>query len=276
MFKALRFKIILRNNIGFWRISSIVSLYMLFANVLPMRAGELSYMYLLKKNANTSGTKSFASLITGAFADAFIILIAMVFVAWHLRTEIANRSTEISISGLFSSLLQKILGSKLFLIIAISVLIIIIVAILLKLRNYRARLIRFWAYMKCKSIEIFNELINIRFDFRLLEIIVFSILIIILRFGTQWVIVRSMNLEIDIWQFCFAILFGVLFSLLPIHGPAGFGTVEAPWVLALAYLGVPSKDAIISGFSLHIIIILFCAILGIYGAIGLNRLKIED
>jgi len=85
-----------------------------------------------------------------------------------------------------------------------------------------------------------------------------------------------MNLEIDIWQFSFAILFGVLFSLLPIHGPAGFGTVEAPWVLSLAYLGVPSKDAIISGFSLHIIIILFCVILGLYGAIGLNRLKIKD
>jgi uncharacterized protein (TIRG00374 family) len=281
MFKALRFKIILRNNIGFWRISSIVSLYMLFANVLPMRAGELSYMYLLKKNANTPGTKSFASLITGAIADAFLMLIAMILVAWHLRSQIVSRSTEISISGLFSSLLQKLPEPKFFMILAILALIIIIVVILLKWKNYRLKLLKFWAFIKSKSIEIFNELTNIRFDLRLLGIIFFSVLIIVLRFGTQWVIVRSMNVEINIWQFSFAILFGVLFSLLPIHGPAGFGTVEAPWVLALAYLGIPSKDAIISGFSLHIIIILFCVILGLYGAIGLGKikpcgLKIED
>ncbi len=249
---------------------------MLFANVLPMRAGELSYMYLLKKNANTPGTKSFASLITGAVADALLILIMMFFVAWHLRSEIVNRSTEISISGLLSSLLQKLPESKLFMILVILALISIIVAILLKWKNYRLKLLKFWAFIKSKSMEIFNELTNISFDLRLLGIILFSVLIIVLRFGTQWVIVRSMNVEINIWQFSFAMLFSVLFSLLPIHGPAGFGTVEAPWVLALAYLGVPSKDAIISGFSLHIIIIIFCVILGLYGAIGLNRLKIED
>jgi len=67
--------------------------------------------------------------------------------------------------------------------------------------------------------------------------------------------------------------FGVLFSLVPIHGPAGFGTVEAPWVLALMYLDVSEKDAITSGFSLHIMIILFCVILGISGAIGLRKVR---
>ena len=55
-----------------------------------------------------------------------------------------------------------------------------------------------------------------------------------------------MGLAINIWQYFFAILFGVLFSLVPIHGPAGFGTVEAPWVLALVYLDVSEKDAITS------------------------------
>jgi len=277
-FKAIRFKIILRNGISFWQISKIVSLYMFFANVLPMRAGELSYMYLLKKQANTPGTKSFASLITGAIADAFIVFIAMIFVAWHLRYEIINRSYEISVSDLFSSLFQKLINSKLLMIILVLALTLIISVILFKLKSYGQKLSKLLLLTKEKVIEIFKELSYISFDLRFLGIVIFSILIILLRFGTQWVIVRSMNLEINIWQFLFAILFGVLFSLLPIHGPAGFGTVEAPYVLALTYLNVPNKDAIISGFSLHIIIMLFCIILGIYGAVGLwaYGLKIKD
>lgn len=277
-FKALRFKIILRSDINFWQISTIVSLYMFFANFLPMRAGELSYMYLLKKKANTSGTKSFASLITSAIADAVIISIAMFFVLWRLRYEIINRSYEISVSDLFSSLTYRIISSKLLVIIIALALVLIIGIILFKLKNYKERLSKHLLLVKGKIIAIFKELSYINFDLRLLGIIILSILIISLRFSTQWIIVRSMNLEINIWQFLFAILFGVVFSLLPIHGPAGFGTVEAPYVLALTYLNVPSKDAIISGFSLHIIIMLFCIVLGAYGAIGLWAcgLKIKD
>ncbi len=277
-FKALRFKVILRSGIGFWQMSTIVSLYMFFANFLPMRAGELSYMYLLKKKANTSGTKSFASLITGAIVDAVIIFIAMVFVAYYLRYEIIDRFYEISVSDLSSSLIHKVISSKLLIVITALVLVLIFGVILIKLKNYKKKLSKHLLFIKNKITEVFKELSYINLDIRLLGIIIFSILIIVLRFGTQWIIVRSMNLEISIWQFLFAILFGVLFSLLPIHGPAGFGTVEAPYVLALTYLNVPSKDAIISGFCLHIIIMFFCIILGVYGAIGLwiYGLKIKD
>lgn len=277
-FKALRFKTILRSDIGFWQISMIVSLYMFFANFLPMRAGELSYMYLLKRKANTSGTKSFASLITSAIADMIIVFIAMVFVLWRLRYEIMNRYYEISASDLLSSLLHKILNSKILIIIVALTLAFVLITILFKLENHKQTIIRYLSFVRSKVIEIFKELSYVSFDVRLLGIIILSILIISLRFGTQWVIVRSMNLEINIWQFLFALLFGVLFSLLPIHGPAGFGTVEAPYVLALTYLNVPNRDAIISGFSLHIIIMLFCIVLGAFGAIGLwvCGLKIED
>jgi len=55
-----------------------------------MRAGELSYVYLLKKQAGTPGTKSFASLIVGGIADAILILIAMFAVGWYLRDALAE------------------------------------------------------------------------------------------------------------------------------------------------------------------------------------------
>jgi len=243
---------------------------MFFANILPMRAGELSYMYLLKKKANTSGTKSFASLVAGAIADAVLLFTGMLVVAWHLRVVPANRSMELLVSDFINSWIHKLAGSKLFIVIFLFVILIGTVLIRYVWRNRKPKT---FEIIKTKVIEIFRELGSIRFDIRLLTIIVFSILIMVLRFSTQWYIVRSMGLFINIWQFTFAILFGVLFSLVPIHGPAGFGTVEAPWVLALVYLNVPEKDAITSGFSLHIVVLLFCVIIGLFGSISLKKFK---
>jgi uncharacterized membrane protein YbhN (UPF0104 family) len=177
---------------------------------------------------------------------------------------------ELLVSDFVTSWIHKLASSKLLIVIFFLVIIIGIVLIRYVLKN---RKLKTFGIIKTKVIEIFRELGSVRFDFRLLAIILSSILIIVLRFSTQWYLVRSMELSINIWQFSFAILFGVLFSLVPIHGPAGFGTVEAPWVLALVYLNVPEKDAITSGFSLHIIIILFCSILGFFGAIGLKKIR---
>jgi uncharacterized protein (TIRG00374 family) len=266
-FKATRFRAILRSDIGLGRIFSIVSLYMFFANFLPMRAGELSYMYLLKREANTPGTKSFASLIVGVIADMMILLVMMIIVAWHLRSKLAERSMHLLVSDFAESLIHKFTGLRLIIMI-FAVLLILVAGFLLIRQVFK----KYFLTIKGKFIEVLRELAFIKPDVRLLAIILFSILIITFRFATQWYVVRSMEVNIDIWQFAFALLFGVLFSIIPIHGPAGLGTVEAPWVLALVYLNVPEKDAITSGFSLHIIIMVFCVILGLYGLIGLRKI----
>lgn len=274
--KAVRFKIILRAGISLRQLFPIVSLYMFFANILPMRTGELSYVYLLKRQARTPGTKSFASLIVGGIADSAVILVAMFIVGWHLRDALAK-----GFSRFLSALTQKseafIQATRdnllLYAIAAVFLIGLIIGIVLLERRKHRV-----WHYasiMKAKAREIGSELADVSFDTRLLGIIVCSVLIISFRFGTQWYLVRSMGIAIGIWKLSFALLFGVLFSLIPIHGPAGFGTVEAPWVAALLLLNIPLKDAITSGFGLHIIIILYCVILGLYGAVNLKG-KTQD
>ena len=82
--KAFRFKVILRSGIKLKHLFPIVSLYMFFANVLPIRTGELSYVYLLKKHDQTSGIKSFASLVIGAIADLLVILVGFFVVGFYL------------------------------------------------------------------------------------------------------------------------------------------------------------------------------------------------
>ena len=299
-FKAVRFKMILRTGISLRQLFPIVSLYMFFANTLPMRAGELSYVYLLKKQTRTPGAKSFASLIVGGIADVTVILAAMFIVGWRLKEALAEGiSLFLSALGRRSKLMgswaHELMGLSAYkLIIAIVFLVGGTIAlVLLKRRlmqsivssqqsivnsqqslvdrglatsDYRPKTGQHLASsIKEKILEVGRELADTPFDIRLLGIFACSISIIALRFGTQWYLVRSMGISIGIWQLSFALLFGVLFSLVPIHGPAGFGTVEAPWVAALVILSVPQKEAITSGFGLHIIIIMYCVVLGLFG-----------
>jgi uncharacterized membrane protein YbhN (UPF0104 family) len=268
--KSLRFKIILRTDMSLKRLFPIISLYTFFANILPMRAGELSYVYFLKKEAETRGTKSVASLIAAGIADAVVILIAMFIVGWRLKSALAE-----GISRFRLALWQRIEANFLLIaIIGILLFVGIITLILLRRRltldNRESRIQRIVSSIRAKVLEVWRELVNVSLDARLLGIIVFSVLIIAFRLATQWYLVRAMGIGIGIWQVSFALLFGVLFSLLPIHGPAGFGTVEGPWVLTLSVLGVSLEDAITSGIGLHIIIIMYCVILGISGIIGIG------
>lgn len=238
-----------------------------------MRAGELSYVYLLKKEESTSGVKSFASLIISAFGDILILIFAMFLVGWHLRKELIAQTNDI-LSYLKSYKVSTIgLNHVLVIILVIFLAIFMILLSKRKKLDKQSRLSNEILKIKAKFTEVINEIKYVKFDKKFLIIVLLSFLIILFRFLTQWYIVKSMNLAIGIWEFSFAILFGVLFSLIPIHGPAGIGTVEAPYVLSLVYLEVPKNDAITSGFVLHILIILFTMILGIYGIFNLKILK---
>ena len=275
-FKAFRFKVILKSGIRLKHLFPIVSLYMFFANVLPIRTGELSYVYLLKKHDQTPGTKSFASLVIGAIADLTVIAVGFLVVGFYLGDALAEGAGYF-VSALeheAGTLAQKAKGNILSIMIVGGLLTAGVVALILIRRRGIQREHRLWRYastVKSKIREVGRELADTPLDSRLLGIFACSILIIVFRFGTQCYLVRSMGMDISIWKLNFALLFGAVFALLPIHGPAGFGTVEVPLVIILHLLIVPNATTL--AFSLHIIIIMFSIIMGLYGALNLRILR---
>ena len=278
--KAVRFKVILRSGIRLKHLFPIVSLYMFFANVLPMRSGDILYVYLLKKQARTPGTKGVASLVIGAIADLVVIMVGVIVVGFYLGDALAE-----GVSYFFSALehqvgilAQKAKGSLPFFIVAVVLLAAGVTALILVGRKGINRQHRVWRYVsiaKSKIREVGRELADTPLDIRLPGILICSILIMVFRFGAQCYLVRAMGMNISIWKLNFALFFGALFAMLPIHGPAHFGTIEAPWVMILYFLNVSKTDAITSGFSLHIVIIIYSIIMGLYGALSLRILKPE-
>ena len=58
--------------------------------------------------------------------------------------------------------------------------------------------------------------------------------------------------------------------MLPVHGIANFGTMEAGWAGVFILLGMPATIAVSTAFSFHFILFIFFMVLGIPGIIRIN------
>lgn len=266
-FKALRFRLILDTKVKLHRLLSIVSLQTFWTNILPMRAGELSYVYLLKRDEKVSATKGIASLINASIIDILLILMMTFGMAWHFRGDLLEGG-KLSYSVLF---VFPLLGIMAILPIAIVLLFSPRACIrAVEKMAIAGKKIRVAAFARIveKFETLIHELTNISFGKRLLGIIGCSIANLGLRFTMQCYLVKAMKMDLEILQVIFALSFTAFFNMFPIQSFGNFGTVEVPWVLALTGLGVPKESAIISGFSLHILTLLYSLLLGVYGAIS--------
>ena len=266
-FKALRYRLILGVNVKLHRLISIVSLQTFWTNILPMRTGEFSYIYLLKRDEKVSATKGIASLLSASIIDILLILTMMSATAWGFRRELLEQS-NLSYWLLF---VLPLFGIAIILLTAI-------VILLLPNSDFRAveRVATFSSRIRIAVLArlaesfagLLREVTDLPVNWRLLGIIGCSAANLGLRFCMQCYLVQAMEMDLRIMEIIFALSLTSFFNMFPIQTFGNFGTVEVPWILALTSLGVPRDNAIISGFSLHILTLLFSLLLGAYGAIS--------
>ena len=266
-FKALRFRLILDINVKLSRLISIVSIQTFWTNILPLRTGEFSYIYLLKRDEKVSATKGLASLLSASIIDILLILTMMSTSAWVFRRQLLEQS-RLSYWFLF---VLPLFGIAVILLTAIT---------FLFLPNTGARTVervvtnsgRIQIPILARFVKSFagllHEVANLSLDGRLLGIIGCSIANLGMRFCMQCYLVQAMNMNLGLLEIIFALSLTSFFNMFPIQTFGNFGTVEVPWILALTSLGISREDAIISGISLHVLTLLFSLFLGAYGAIS--------
>jgi glycosyltransferase 2 family protein len=266
--KALRFRELLRLNRPVKALFPIFALHTFWGNLLPMRSGDVSYIYLMKRREQVDGTKSVASLMLASIIELILLLGLMIGTAGVLRDQISG---ELSYVGLF--LIPTLIGLALLGLMAMVCLAPnacnrLAARCVEPLRRWNVRPL---SWFLGKGLAVVDELTQIRPDRRFFTIWAYSILSLGIRFGFQCYLVREMGIAVSISALLFALAFTNVFNLLPIQSVGNFGTIEAPFAWALMRFGTPTALAVVSGFSLHLIILLYCVPLGVFGGIKKPR-----
>ena len=210
-----------------------ISLYHNFLNnLLPMRAGEISYPLLLNKYLGINFKPATASLIWFRFLD-LIVLLSLATYALNSQITKTNSFYIISIFLFFTPLFLY-LSSKFY------------STDVPKIKNKRNIFSKIISFL-ISSIPSTKKVLFVSW---LLTLINWSLKLS----AFSWFI--SFTLQIDIYNSLLASITSELTSILPIHSLAGFGTYEAGIVSVLVPQNIVElKSIIATATSLHLIIL---------------------
>ena len=266
--KTLRFRALLNLESRVRHIFPILALHTFWGNILPMRTGDVSYVYLMQRRQKVQATHGIASLLVASLIDLVLLMGLVIATAWLLRTELRE-----TFSGRVLYLLPLLVGGGL--IIAIVSVYAAPNACLKFAERWTALLLRLevrpisWGVNK--GLEVLQELMAFRSNQRFLEVWLYSLLCLVIRFGFQCYLVIEMGIDIPITEVLFALAFTNVFNLFPVQTVGNFGTTEFPFVWLLHHFGTSVEIATVTGFSLHILILLYCLPLGAYGSLTNSR-----
>ena len=260
--KTLRFRTLLGLDSSVHQIFPILALHTFWGNFLPMRTGDISYVYLMQRRQKVDATQGIASLMVASVIDLVLLIVLMTVTTTLLLPKLGSR---FSWAVLF--LIPLLIGSVLVVVIVLACIAPNFCSSLAQ--NCAKPLLRLekssitWFVNKC--LTIVDEITSFRLNLRFLKVWAYSLLCLTIRFGFQCYLVVEMGVDIPLIEVLFALAFTNGFNLLPIQTVGNFGTTEFPFAWFLNYFGTSMDTATVTGFSLHILILLYCLPLGIYG-----------
>ncbi len=252
--RSLRFKILLKDKAPFGGLFSIIAVQTAAAVFLPLRSGEFSLMYLLKREHDVEYPIGAAMLVLAKALD-FLIVVSMFFISFN------------SLKGVpvfFRELLPWAGG--LFLLTAVAL------VLLGRSREIYAKLPVFVKegplldnrFMEAvKKVFIGAEVI--RSKKTLAASLGITIILWAFLYGSNFFVFWGVGLKLNLLQMIFITTSMSLFANLPIHSPGGFGTLESFWTLLLLACGIPKDQGIATGFASHLVTIAFTLAFMLYG-----------
>jgi uncharacterized protein (TIRG00374 family) len=257
----LRFSVLMHSKkIGLWSMFSIVTIHNLCNRLLPLKTGEASYVYLLKRQHALPAAEGTATLVIARIFD--YVTVSLFFV---LSSLLLLKSTPPYVAKVT---------------LVISVLLLLSIIILFSITAVGLRMIAFlekiFAWTKLDRFSVTSVVIKKSHEvidsFRIISSIqtyLYAFLISSLSWGCMffmyYLLLRGMNLNTHILKVVVGSTFCVFTNILPLHGVAGLGTYETGWTLGFLMVGFSKAVSISSAFIVH----LFFLITGItYGLIG--------
>jgi len=277
--KALRFSLIL----GPGRLcrSHLIDLVTLhnFANfVLPFRTGELAYIYLLTRKEGVPVGESVGSLLMVRIFD--VLCLALLFpvclgALFWLGMPYSTQRMLLFIIGLagFSSIIALLIGLTLR-----------GEALLGSMERMGARLGLGGSHVARKLLSKLGEVVDTfsRLRSRALYcgLLGASLLILLISYLIGYILLRGVGIQMTYLQVVFCLTLMFFSNALPINSLAGLGTMQGLFILGCEIIGLdPEMPYLIGltdstnldiefsiGFAVHLIILFYVVLLGLYGA----------
>lgn len=283
LLRTFRFRLLIRSRrVPFMPMLDIVAFHNLSNYVLPFRTGELSYVILLSKAGHFPVGEGVGTLLVSRIFD---------FVALFLIYPISIAS--LALGGTQASRLALPLfglGAGMFLTGVVILALVVFRAeslegITVRLINvFRLDRFRFSATLQEKAGELVESFRAMRSKKVLVGSFTISIVILLISFFFGYVLIQGMGIRMSYLQIVFCSTLLMLANGLPINTLAGIGTMEAMWLAGCVLAGIDQsvitdagysslkEMAVSSGFSLHIIILVFIGLIGLYGVVRLKGL----
>lgn len=264
--RALRFRWLIHSRkILLPELFKITVFYHLALMVLPSKLGELSYPYFLNKRSGMSMTEGLASLIASRVYDFFIVLIIFLFAIIAFQSFL---QVNLSLMILFSMLLTLFILLVFFYMgnfLRWSSFLIGKIAEWTGLGNSKAF---YWTQKKIH--EMAEDFYAIKARKTYFSVSLASLGSWIMIFYVFYAYLRAFGIEVSFLKVVFGSTIAVIANALPISGLGNWGTLEAGWAAGFLIVGLSKEEAITTGFGVHILIFLVCAITALICWASLN------
>ena len=269
LFRALRFKwLIDPKGISFPNLLRITTFYHLSLMVLPSKLGEFSFPYFLNKIGGRNITEGLASLVVSRVYDLFIVLMVLL-------------SVSIGFQGLFKVntfgvifLILLLIGFIVFGLFYMSSFLKCLSHVLGRVSDWIGlRKTRFIPRIQKKMDDIAGEFNAIKTRQIYFPVSLTSLASWFMIFWNLYAYMKSFGIDLPLTKMLFGSTIGVLANALPVSGIGNWGTLEAGWTAGFLMVGVSKEKAIASGFGVHIVTFVVCALISLFCWFTLRKRK---
>jgi len=266
LFQAVRFKRLLYSkDIPISELFRISILYNLSNMALPSKLGEPSYPYLLNKISGLPITEGLASLIASRVYDLLIILLIFLFASIGFQ---GFFKINFSIIILLVCLL---IGLTLLIFFYMSSLLVLLSDLLGKISKWiRTKNSKPFQWAKRKIHEMAEDFYAIKARGTFFSVTLTSLATWIMVVWAFYAFLKGFGIEISFLKVAFGSTVSLIASSLPISGLGNWGTLEVGWTVGFVMVGLSKEKAITTGFGVHIVVFILCAMIGIVSWITLN------
>lgn len=264
--RAWRYKLLLYpQKISWGNIFLVTFIRNLFVDLLPVRIGSLSYIYILNKRLNVSFNTATSSFVVAFVYD--LISLSPFLILAIIAVGLGTTSISTPLMLLFSILFLVIMLVIYWQLLGLCRILITIYRIFLRIIKSDQKK---WAVVSIEKLQLtITDISHIRKRRTDLPVFLLSIGIRMAKYGALYILlfallqVHGYTLgSLSIWKTILSITGAEMTGFLPIKGIGGFGTWESAWAGMQTLLGFELQTAVLSS-GIHLVTNLFEYILGL-------------